>query len=303
MFSAEIKMRQYRNYLLIHIPLVALSFAVIAAGQEKATPSAAWKLVRSVVQDSTGSTQDYVLVPQKEEGNRALYEQAANTVCAGRTSCSVFFWTDISRVPETATFPGISLRFMTATYERSPSYEHPHLGMACWLYPNGKNETENCFSFSSRDRRNERPELHKDPVPNHQTTNGGMMYLLTAAAVFGFLGIGAGFFSLRQNWRLSVSTDGAISRKWVVILLVVGALVGIGTWPATYFMGYPVRVGNEVWRIVGIPFPAAFFDTSGADYVGWFTMPAVLGNGLFWFLLPQTTIYFKWNNARRSIAS
>ena len=42
-----------------------------------------------------------------------------------------------------------------------------------------------------------------------------------------------------------------------------------------------------MWRIVGIPFYVAFFDKYGADYCGSFTHWSVIGNTIFWFLVPQ----------------
>ena len=121
------------------------------------------------------------------------------------------------------------------------------------------------------------------------------MYLTIALAIFGLFGIGYGIYSLRQNWRSSNSeTHGLHSHRNVIMLLIIGAFVGAATWPATYFMGYPVRLENEVGRVVGLPFLVAYFDAGGADFVGPLTMPAVFANFVFWFLLPQTVLHFVW---------
>jgi hypothetical protein len=125
------------------------------------------------------------------------------------------------------------------------------------------------------------------------------MYITLALAIFGLFGIAVGVYSLRKNWKWSSSNvTGTLSRRNVVILIIIGAIVGIATWPATYFMGYPLHVGKEVARIVGVPFFVAYFDAEGADFVGPLTMPGVIANSIFWFLLPQTILFFVWRRRR-----
>jgi hypothetical protein len=63
-------------------------------------------------------------------------------------------------------------------------------------------------------------------------------------------------------------------------------------------MGYPLHVGKEVARIVGVPFFVAYFDAEGADFVGPLTMPGVMANCVFWFLLPQTILFLVWRRRR-----
>jgi len=80
--------------------------------------------------------------------------------------------------------------------------------------------------------------------------------------------------------------------KAFIILLISGLLFGIATWPLTYFMAYHIRADDgELWRVCGIPFAAVYFDSEGLDYVGLLTLPAVVGNILFWTFIPQTVLF------------
>ncbi|NVN92085.1 MAG: hypothetical protein HXX11_15995 [Desulfuromonadales bacterium] len=91
-------------------------------------------------------------------------------------------------------------------------------------------------------------------------------------------------------------------RKIHIISIAIGISIGLATWPATYFMGYPYINGDETGRIVGIPFMVAFFDSQGRDYVGPYTMPGVVSNIVFWFFVPQILLllYSKRNGIKVS---
>jgi len=69
-----------------------------------------------------------------------------------------------------------------------------------------------------------------------------------------------------------------------------GLVIGAATWPLTYWMTYPISNEGERWWVVGFPFLVAVFDSEGRDYVGPLTMPGVVANGLFWFLVPQIVL-------------
>ena len=57
-------------------------------------------------------------------------------------------------------------------------------------------------------------------------------------------------------------------------------------------MSYPYAdATGSVGRVAGVPFIVAYFDAGGADYVGPLTMPAVVLNAVFWFLVPQIIMY------------
>lgn len=53
-------------------------------------------------------------------------------------------------------------------------------------------------------------------------------------------------------------------------------------------LGYHLESPSGPYRIVGIPFMVAAFDSHGADYVGPLTLPAALVNAVVWLMLPIT---------------
>ncbi len=125
------------------------------------------------------------------------------------------------------------------------------------------------------------------------------MSLTIALAIVGFVGIVVGVYCLSQNLKLTHSpAQGIHSRKSVVILLIIGAILGISTWPATFFMGYTVKLEEGIGRMVSLPFFVACFDAHGADFVGPLTMPEVIGNVIFWFLIPQIILLLVWKRSR-----
>jgi hypothetical protein len=121
--------------------------------------------------------------------------------------------------------------------------------------------------------------------------------LFLVFTLLGVVGIGYGIYALRRNWRAHVNQNLHTSRT-VIVLLLIGFVVGAATWPATGFMRYPMRTEDGIGWAVGFPFIVAYFDPGGADFVGLFTMPAVVGNFFFWFLLPQTILYWVWKRRR-----
>src|SRR5262249_17162242 len=106
--------------------------------------------------------------------------------------------------------------------------------------------------------------------------------------IIGLLGIGAGIWAVRwlKRARLSQSLSQS-QRRLRLAALILGAVIALASWPLTYAMGYPYSTPEGVGRVVGIPFMTAFFDSEGLDYVGDLTVFAVIGNMIFWFLLPQ----------------
>jgi hypothetical protein len=107
-------------------------------------------------------------------------------------------------------------------------------------------------------------------------------------AFLGLLALIAGGFAMRRNWSVSGSGKSTqLSRRAWWIAIGFGVLLGIASWPLTYFMGYPLRTEVETGRIVGIPFMVAYFDAQGRDYVGPITLLGAVANTVFWFLVPQ----------------
>ena len=104
-----------------------------------------WELVRSVPNANVGPM-DLVVVPLEKQTDLKYFERVARDVCGSRTSCMVFFWTDRSKVADSAWFQGPSMQALTAQYERHPSYKQPVLRLACWLYPSqAVGESKQCF--------------------------------------------------------------------------------------------------------------------------------------------------------------
>ena len=110
-------------------------------------------------------------------------------------------------------------------------------------------------------------------------------------AVIGLAGIISGVFALRFIARLSLST-GAPPR-WRgsrIAAVITGLILGVASWPLTFWMGYPIGTPEGPGRIVGLPFFVAFFDSAGRDYVGPLTLVGCVANGIFWFMAPQLVI-------------
>lgn len=124
--------------------LVCLTTAALGQGRGGSSDQD-WALVRSVP-DGNGRTMEFVVVPDLRKGDRAHYEEIANTICGSRTACEVFFWTHRDRVPMSAWMSGPGLTEMTAQYERHPTYKAPVLRLACWLYATkAEGEGAKCF--------------------------------------------------------------------------------------------------------------------------------------------------------------
>jgi hypothetical protein len=125
-----------------------------------------------------------------------------------------------------------------------------------------------------------------------------------ALAILGLSGLVCGTLAFRAIRRSA--TDGADcavtrSRK---IALKVGAGLGLASWPLTILMSYPYADDmGSVGRVAGVPFFVAYFDAKGFDYVGPLTMPAVVLNAVFWFLLPQIVMYVAFSRRLRRRAT
>ena len=127
----------------VHI-IVSIGFAVVLNSPAQFTnPDVSlastqspqeWELIRSVT-NSFGGTEEFVLIPTAKIHDLSNYQSAANAIAGTRRACMISFWTDRKQIPISARIPIANLQTMTATYERSPSYEKPYLRLAGWLYP------------------------------------------------------------------------------------------------------------------------------------------------------------------------
>lgn len=120
--------------------------------------------------------------------------------------------------------------------------------------------------------------------------------IIIILALIGLLGMIMGIISL--FWAKKIGRSETPPKNWKklrMIVLAVGILIGLASWPSTYFMGYPYKGEKEAHtgRIVGLPIMVAYFDSEGRDYISPFTMPAVVGNFIFWSLLPHTILVMK----------
>ena len=127
---------------------VVLLLVGIATAQSPASEKD-WELLRSVSNPS-GGTVDFVIIPLAKQRDREHYKEVADVVCGARTTCMVNFWTDRTHIPtrNDGWIATTDLAVMTASYERSPTYEKPVLNLACWLYASkALGESEKCAYY------------------------------------------------------------------------------------------------------------------------------------------------------------
>ena len=121
--------------------------------------------------------------------------------------------------------------------------------------------------------------------------------LILAFAIAGLLGIVLAAIAAASNRRRAARGTAPsrwlIARRWSGPL---GLLLGIGS----YFISYPLQDHGETWRVMGFPFFAAAFDPYGADYVGITTIPAIIGNFVFFLALPQLILWATGRSRGRS---
>jgi hypothetical protein len=117
------------------------------------------------------------------------------------------------------------------------------------------------------------------------------MMIISVLAIIGLIGLFLGFWSIFYVKRFVKSE--AASPNWKKLhltVLIIGLIIGVLSWPGTFLMGYPISSDVETIRVVGIPFIVAYFDSAGHDYVGPLTLLSIIGNGIFWFLIPQIVL-------------
>ena len=121
--------------------------------------------------------------------------------------------------------------------------------------------------------------------------------LVLGFAIFGLIGIVLAVVAIRSNRRTAMS--GNPSKDWLLAHRLSGP-IGLVLGVASYFIWYNVHDNGQTWRVMGFPFFAAAFDSQGSDYVGLTTIPAVIGNFLFFAALPQFVLWATGHRRGRS---
>lgn len=112
--------------------------------------------------------------------------------------------------------------------------------------------------------------------------------MIKAIAILGFAEIISGFFALRYTKRICDRDENKLFQRNIrKFSLITGGVLAAASWPFTFLLGYSYTTGIETGRIVGIPFVVAYFDSAGRDYISAFMLPAMIGNAVFWFTIPN----------------
>jgi hypothetical protein len=105
----------------------------------------------------------------------------------------------------------------------------------------------------------------------------------------GLLVLFAGPIAFVKNWRTALTASAPA--PWLrlywwhwFVLPVLGVAAYYFTWSST-------GIDGERIRILGFPFPAAAFDSHGADYLGPLTLPSLFANAVAWMLIPDICLY------------
>jgi hypothetical protein len=122
--------------------------------------------------------------------------------------------------------------------------------------------------------------------PSTSPLDGMANALIIAFASLGLVGIFLGARAWRYASRCAAQASTAAPWMWLRIgAFLVGLALAIASLLLILRFSYPAPDGSG--RIVGWPFFVAYFDPAGDDYVGWITYAGVLGNFVFWLLVPQ----------------
>ena len=128
--------------------------------------------------------------------------------------------------------------------------------------------------------------------PLKLTVRPRMKYLIGATALALLILGPLAFVSNRRANRIS-SAPTATWLRWYRFHWVLAASLGIA---ALLFHYSTFGHDGQPWRVYGFPFPAAAFDSRGADYAGLVTLPFTLFNLVIWTSLPDVAL-FVWRRA------
>jgi len=123
--------------------------------------------------------------------------------------------------------------------------------------------------------------------------------VVLAISLLGFAGLGGGAAALWANLRGAAPrlSPGAW-RAAQLISVAAGVVFGLLSAALTFSMGYPVETADGNGRVVGIPFFVAYIDRLGQEYLSSLSLAGLIGNGVFWFLVPKVVV-FLWAERRR----
>ncbi|MEJ0040246.1 MAG: hypothetical protein WDO68_30170 [Gammaproteobacteria bacterium] len=76
-------------------------------------------------------------------------------------------------------------------------------------------------------------------------------------------------------------------------------LVGVPFAGVSVFMGYTLPGASEKYRVIGLPFMVAAFDSAGRDYVGPLSLPSLIANAAVWFFAPGVMLWL-WSLKAKS---
>jgi hypothetical protein len=101
--------------------------------------------------------------------------------------------------------------------------------------------------------------------------------------ICGVVVLALGVLALRYLWR-SRGVQRA-SQSWRLARgLAIGLSIALP--PLSVFATYPYRTSSGTGRVFGFPFPTAYIDSAGIDYVGGATVLLGLGNIVVWSFVP-----------------
>ena len=131
------------------------------------------------------------------------------------------------------------------------------------------------------------------------------MSIIVILALLGLAGVIVGGWALVAAF-LTARQPQRPSDWWLrcSVMLVLGSLLGWAAWHFPLVLGYHRTFDDGRWWFAGLPFFEACFDSRGRDFIGEFTLPAVIGNAVFWFLVPQIVLflYARSYRKRRALA-
>ncbi len=112
--------------------------------------------------------------------------------------------------------------------------------------------------------------------------------LVPALAALGLAGIIAGVFALRTV--SAVARRATPPRGWRhgrMLAFAAGGVLAVLSWVLRESLSYAGEGPEGPGTVVGLPFFVAFIDAAGRGGMSFLTVPLVLLNAVFWFLVPQ----------------